>query len=158
MTSGELAEATGTDERYAREWLEQQAVAGILEVDDVEAAPRSAATRLPAGHAEVLVDRDSLSHVTPMARYGVSFAQTLPAIEDAFRTAAASPGRTSAGWRATGRETSTGRSTRICSAPSGCPAITDVHERLAADPPARVADVACGAGWSSIAIARPTRR
>src|SRR5262245_24876147 len=37
VTSGELAEATETDERYAREWLEQQAVAGILEVDDVEA-------------------------------------------------------------------------------------------------------------------------
>ena len=33
------------------------------------------------------------------------------------------------------------------------PAITDV-ERLQADPPARIADVACGAGWSSIAIAR----
>ncbi len=34
------------------------------------------------------------------------------------------------------------------------PAIPDIHERLQADPPARVADIACGAGWSSIAIAR----
>ena len=34
------------------------------------------------------------------------------------------------------------------------PSIADVHERLVGDPPARVADVACGAGWSSIAIAR----
>jgi 2-polyprenyl-3-methyl-5-hydroxy-6-metoxy-1,4-benzoquinol methylase len=34
------------------------------------------------------------------------------------------------------------------------PAIPDVHERLQADPPARVADVGCGAGWSSISIAR----
>src|SRR5262249_56668139 len=34
------------------------------------------------------------------------------------------------------------------------PAIPDVHARLSADPPARVADVACGAGWSSIGIAR----
>ena len=34
------------------------------------------------------------------------------------------------------------------------PAVTDVHERLRAEPPARVADVACGCGWSSIAIAR----
>jgi 2-polyprenyl-3-methyl-5-hydroxy-6-metoxy-1,4-benzoquinol methylase len=33
------------------------------------------------------------------------------------------------------------------------PAIPDVHARLGADPPARVADVACGTGWSSIAIA-----
>jgi SAM-dependent methyltransferase len=34
------------------------------------------------------------------------------------------------------------------------PSITDVHARLLADPPARVADVACGVGWASMAIAR----
>lgn len=33
-TPDELAASTGTDARYAREWLEQQAVAGILAVDD----------------------------------------------------------------------------------------------------------------------------
>ena len=50
LTSAGLAEATGTDERYAREWLEQQAVAGILEVDDAAAARRrSGATRSRPG-------------------------------------------------------------------------------------------------------------
>jgi SAM-dependent methyltransferase len=34
------------------------------------------------------------------------------------------------------------------------PAIPDVHARMQADPPARVADVGCGTGWSSIAIAQ----
>lgn len=34
------------------------------------------------------------------------------------------------------------------------PLIPDVHERLRSDPLARVADIACGAGWSSVAIAR----
>jgi SAM-dependent methyltransferase len=34
------------------------------------------------------------------------------------------------------------------------PAVPEVHERLLADPPARVADVACGEGRSSLAIAR----
>ncbi len=34
------------------------------------------------------------------------------------------------------------------------PGIADVHERLRSDPPARVADVACGEGHSSLAIAR----
>jgi 2-polyprenyl-3-methyl-5-hydroxy-6-metoxy-1,4-benzoquinol methylase len=34
------------------------------------------------------------------------------------------------------------------------PAVPDVHARLQADPPARVADIACGTGWSSIALAR----
>src|SRR5687767_3606404 len=32
-TPAELASATGTNERYIREWLEQQAVTGILDVD-----------------------------------------------------------------------------------------------------------------------------
>jgi 2-polyprenyl-3-methyl-5-hydroxy-6-metoxy-1,4-benzoquinol methylase len=34
------------------------------------------------------------------------------------------------------------------------PAIPPIHDRLMADPPARVADVACGVGWAAIAIAR----
>ena len=34
------------------------------------------------------------------------------------------------------------------------PAIPAIHERLIADPPARVADVACGVGWAGIAIAK----
>ena len=33
-TSAELASRTGTHERYIREWLEQQTVAGILEVEN----------------------------------------------------------------------------------------------------------------------------
>ena len=32
--------------------------------------------------------------------------------------------------------------------------IPDVHSRLSADPPARVADIGCGFGWSRIAIAQ----
>ena len=36
-TSAELAARTGTAERYMREWLEQQAVAGFLTVDDTDA-------------------------------------------------------------------------------------------------------------------------
>jgi 2-polyprenyl-3-methyl-5-hydroxy-6-metoxy-1,4-benzoquinol methylase len=34
------------------------------------------------------------------------------------------------------------------------PAVPDVHTRLQANPPARVADIGCGAGWSCIGIAR----
>jgi 2-polyprenyl-3-methyl-5-hydroxy-6-metoxy-1,4-benzoquinol methylase len=33
------------------------------------------------------------------------------------------------------------------------PSIRDIDERLRADPPARIADVGCGLGWSSIAMA-----
>ena len=153
-TSGELAAATGSHERYAREWLEQQAVAGILEVDDAGAPPDERRYRLPPGHAEVLVDRESLAHVTPMARFGVSFASVLPAVEEAFRTGGGVP------WDAYGElgRDAQGDSNRPLFAnllgSEWLPAVPDVHERLLADPPARVADVACGAGWSSIAIAR----
>jgi hypothetical protein len=41
-TYADLADRAGIAERYAREWLEQQAVAGLLEAEDaeVEAAKR----------------------------------------------------------------------------------------------------------------------
>src|SRR5947207_1184486 len=60
-TSAELAEGTGTDERYVREWLEQQTVIGTLLVDDASAAPAERRYHLPAGHVSVLVERDSPS-------------------------------------------------------------------------------------------------
>ena len=153
-TPAELAAATGTDERYAREWLEQQAVAGILEVDDAAAEPAARRFGLSPGHAEVLIDRDSLAHLTPLARFGVSFAHVMPDVEEAFRTGGG------VSWEAygeLGREAQGDANRPIFANLLGSawlPAVADVHERLLADPPARVADVAAGAGWSSIAIAR----
>jgi winged helix-turn-helix protein len=44
-TSSQLAERAGIAERYAREWLEQQAGAGLLAVDDAGAPPTPVATR-----------------------------------------------------------------------------------------------------------------
>ena len=55
-TSAELAARAGTDERYTREWLEQQAVCGILTVEDPAAGARARRFALPAGHAEALLD------------------------------------------------------------------------------------------------------
>jgi SAM-dependent methyltransferase len=153
-TPAELAAATGTAERYAREWLEQQAVAGILEVDDVAAEAAERRFNVPAAHAEVLSDRDSLAHVTPLARAGVAFAHVLPAVEEAFRSGG---GVSWEDFGQLGREAQADANRPVFSNLLGAewlPAIEDVHARLVADPPARVADVACGAGWSSIAIAR----
>ena len=64
-TSGELAQRTATHERYVREWLEQQAVCGIL-VAREEAAGRR--YELPAGAAEALTDETSLSYLGPLPR------------------------------------------------------------------------------------------
>ena len=49
LTSRELAERSGTQERYAREWLEHQAVVGVLTVDDTVAGPLDRRYTLPAG-------------------------------------------------------------------------------------------------------------
>jgi hypothetical protein len=68
LTSTERTTDNETHERYVREWLEQQTVAGILVVDDETAAAQHRKDRLPAGHAEVLVERDSLNFLTPLTQ------------------------------------------------------------------------------------------
>ena len=89
-TPGELAHHTGTAERYVREWLEQQAVAGFLSVDDPGADAAERRYRMPAAHRPVFIEEES------------------PAVDT----------------------------------------------RLRRPPAARVADLACGRAWSSIALAR----
>src|SRR4051794_15258954 len=154
LTSTELAARTGTNERYAREWLEQQTTAGILEVDDAGAAPRERRFMLPAGHAEVLGDRMNSNYWGSEARFLVGITRPLPAVLEAFRTGGGVP------FEAYGADLREGLAagSRVGSAwfinealPAALP---DVHARLQADPPTRVADLGCGAGWASIAIAR----
>jgi len=57
--AGELAARAGTNERYTREWLEQQAVAGYLVVDNPEASAGERRFRLPEGYEAVFVDPES---------------------------------------------------------------------------------------------------
>src|SRR5688500_10372489 len=68
-TTGELAASAGIAERYAREWLEQQAVTGIVDVDDVSADAADRRYGLPAGHAHVLLDPDSPANTTALAAF-----------------------------------------------------------------------------------------
>lgn len=58
LTSSELAEAAGIHERYAREWLEQQAASDILAAEGDDEGSRQ--FRLPEGHDEALLDVSSL--------------------------------------------------------------------------------------------------
>jgi hypothetical protein len=55
-TSGELAERTGTAERYVREWLEQQTVAGLLQTDDPSASGDERRYSVPPEHLDALVN------------------------------------------------------------------------------------------------------
>jgi len=66
-TPKELAAKTGTHARYIREWLEQQTVAGIVEVEDENKSDESRRYRLPPGHAEALIDCDSGASAAPGA-------------------------------------------------------------------------------------------
>jgi hypothetical protein len=59
MTAPELAKEAGILPRYAREWLEQQAAAGIVTIDDASAAPDERRYQLPEGHVEPLLDPES---------------------------------------------------------------------------------------------------
>ena len=153
-TATELASATGTHERYVREWLEQQTVAGILEVEDEKAEPEVRSYRLPQGHQEVLLERDNLNYLAPLAQQMVGVSRPLPALLEAFRTGG---GVSYPEYGADMREgIAYGNRAMFVNlmGTEWLPSIPDVHERLQADPPARVADIGCGTGWSSIAIAR----
>src|SRR5437879_8940744 len=50
-TPAELSSRAGIHERYTREWLEQQAVTGILEVEDAAKAQSDRRYSLPPPHA-----------------------------------------------------------------------------------------------------------
>lgn len=153
LTSVQLAERMGLHERYVREWLEQQASTGILDVSDAEAEPTARLYHLPEGHAEVLLDRNSLSYLGPMSHFVPSIASVMPHLLDAFRSGGGVP------WSAYGADAREGQAEMNrpvylnLLAREWLPSLPGVHERLQADPPSRVADIACGAGWSSIAIA-----
>src|SRR5262245_21843929 len=109
---------------------------------------------LSSGHAEALLDRDSLAYSAPLLQTTVSTATQLPAVAQAFRQGGGVP------YTAYGADMREGiaNGNRVfflnLLGSSWFPALPDVHERLQAEPSARVADVGCGSGWSSIAIAR----
>ncbi|MEO8639230.1 MAG: class I SAM-dependent methyltransferase [Chloroflexota bacterium] len=153
-TAPELASRAGIDARYAREWLEQQSVTGILEVDEVIAAPDERRYTLPEAYVDPLLNPDSPYSIAPLARSLVASAKVMPQLLEAYRTGG---GVEWSDYGADGIEAQGdfNRPWLVNSFGSEIlPAILSVHERLTADPPARVVDVACGVGWAAIAIAK----
>jgi 2-polyprenyl-3-methyl-5-hydroxy-6-metoxy-1,4-benzoquinol methylase len=153
-TSAELAGEAGVNERYAREWLEQQAMAGILEAQDPASSDAERRYAVPAGHDEVLLDAGSLNHMAPMAQLLVACALPIHAVLEAFRTGDGVPYADYGADLHEGQARFTEPLFDNFLATDWFPAMPALHDRLGADPPARVADLACGLGRSSIAIAR----
>ena len=154
LTAPELAARAGTNERYTREWLEQQATAGFLACDNPAAAERERRFRLPRGYEAVLVEPEHLLAMAPLAQVFVGVAGPLPELLRAFRSG---DGVSYAAY---------GEAMHVGQARSNLPdfthflaqawiaAMPDVVARLRSEPPARVADLGVGQGWSSIALAR----
>ncbi len=151
FTARQLASQAGINERYAQEWLDHEAIAGTLEVGADDGDGRH--YRLPAGHAEVLTDETSLSYLAPIALGVVGVARTLPLVIEAFKHGTGVP------YEAYGADLrdSISRGNRPMFthllARVWFPQVPGLVQRLSADPPARIADVGCGVGWSSIAMA-----
>ena len=150
-TATEIAARAGIDARYAREWLEQQAVSAILDVDDVAAAPETRRYTLPAGHAEALLDLDSPAASQSQLRFFASAATALPVLVDAYRRGVGVHGDAYPA-TVTAQELANRPVFRQVLAREWLPRIPDIHARLMAG--ARVADLACGAGWLAISLAQ----
>lgn len=154
-TPSDLGERTGTHPRYVREWLEQQAAAEILGCENPDAPAAERRFFLPAAAAEVLTDRESLLWSAARPRSLVALTQKLPALLEAFRSGDGIPDGTDDARTA---QADLGRAAFLrLLASEWIPRIADVDARLRSEPPARVLDVGCGAGWASIALAKGYR-
>ena len=148
-TPADLAGRTGTCERYAREWLEQQAVYGILLTDPTDPERRY---ELPPGVREVLTDEHSLLYLGPLPRMFAAAGAHLPNLLDAYRTGGG------VSWQELGADARESQAAinrpwferSLADALHGVADIDEVLRR----PGARIADVGCGAGWSTLALAR----
>ena len=84
-TAPELAARTDTQPRYAREWLEQQAVIGLLSVQD-DGAADARVYAIPPSTTEVMTDVSSLAYLAPIGRMFGAVGPALPRLLEAYRS------------------------------------------------------------------------
>jgi len=154
LTSGELAGRTGTHERYTREWLEQQAVTNILICENPAAAPPERRYSLPDDYTAVFAEPDNPLTMAPIAQIFVGAVTPMPRILEAYRTGGGVAYEEYGPDLAEGQAGTTRPMFRHQLAQEWIAAMPDVAARLQADPPARVADIGMGIGWSSISLAQ----
>lgn len=149
-SAGELAASTGADERYTREWLEQQTVAGILNVNLPDAAPGDRRYALPDGHAAVLLEEEHEAFMRPFVEFGVVLPRALPRLVDAFRHGKPVQWEDFHAHGAQARQNRPMFANELVA--SWLAAVPGLTDRLA-QRGARVADFGCGWGWSAIYLA-----
>lgn len=146
ISSAELAEKTGTAERYIREWLNAQAAGGYVTYD-----PATQKYELPLEQAMALADEDSPAFVGGAFELALATVKAEPHIEDSFKSGAGF------GWHQHDIGVSTGcerffrpgYNANLVSA--WIPALDGVEEKLRVG--ARIADIGCGLGASSRLLA-----
>ena len=152
-TAGELAAATGILPRYVREWCEQQATAGFLDVDYPSAAPDERRFVLPPGHAVALLDQDHPAYVGSVAALVGGVGRSFGPLLDAYRDG------TGLSFGGYGDEVRIGQGLFNRAgflgqlAETWVPGMPGVAELLGR-PGAVAFDLGCGVGWSTIALAR----
>ncbi len=146
-TPNELAQRTGYNERYLREWLECMVAGGYLDHD-----PTRGRFSLAPEHALVLLDSDNPAYAAPFLCWTPSLAGILTPLMEAFRSGGGVP------YEAYGADSleAIGMGNRPTFAndyvAKWIPSMPDVEARLRAD--GRVAEIGCGVGWSSISLAQ----
>jgi 2-polyprenyl-3-methyl-5-hydroxy-6-metoxy-1,4-benzoquinol methylase len=147
ITSTELARRTGTTERYVRDWLVNQAAGGYVEYD-----PATGRYNLPPEHALALAEERSPFFVVGGFELFLSAVKAEPKIREAFRTGAGlSWGEQDPGlFAGTERFFKPGYLGNLVD--HWIPALDGVAPKLQAG--AKVADVGCGHGVSTIIMAQ----
>jgi 2-polyprenyl-3-methyl-5-hydroxy-6-metoxy-1,4-benzoquinol methylase len=153
-TSAELAAKVGANERYTREWLEHQAVSGLIDVSRTSPAGTERVYRLLPETEPLFTDETGEQ---PILHFVRSVMASILAFEDvarAFRTGEGLPfGHYGEDMRI-GQALGTRWGYMNDLITEWLPAMPDVHERLQSKPDAKIADIGFGMGWSSIAMAR----
>ncbi|MGZ5649922.1 MAG: class I SAM-dependent methyltransferase [Usitatibacter sp.] len=147
MTPKELAAATGTDERYVREWLSSQAAGGYVSYN-----PLTRAFSLTEEQAFTLADEGGPAYLPGAFELALAALKAVPRITEAFKTGEG------VGWhehdpglfRGTERFFRPGYVANLVSA--WIPALEGVEAKLRKG--AKVADVGCGHGASTILMAQ----
>ncbi|MEY2475465.1 MAG: hypothetical protein QOG87_780 [Actinomycetota bacterium] len=152
VTPGELARSADIAERYAREWLEQQAAAGIVEVDDVAAPAVERRFTLPDAHAHVLTDDDSEACMKPCAATVPWVGKAIDIMVEEFRRG------TGAAFGLFDLHDVQAAFTRPVFVnhltQSWLAALPEVQQKLTSGQRVRIAEVGCGEGMAAIVVAK----